>query len=236
MLLRRSKPERVTVICPSCHHQQREYAEANSTFCHACGHRFQLHSKRIPSYRTPDNRVRRKKTLCPHCAHDLFIPESALSWQCQHCTQYLDLRDYSIDRAFSKSIHTFGKVDILPKGSFQASKLIASHLTIRGRCSGSLLVHETLVVDAEVSVTGRVEAQTLIIEPGASLTTSREIKAARWQVEGNVKAQQIESTRELVLTAGATLRCRSLHYTRVKAHEGATLEADLASPIVGAPA
>jgi cytoskeletal protein CcmA (bactofilin family)/ribosomal protein L37AE/L43A len=231
ILLGKSKPERITVICPACDHEQREYAEANSTFCHACGHRFQLHSKRLSSYRKPDNRVKRRKFFCPECEHELFIPESAMSWQCQHCTTYVDLKSYTIDKAMAKSIHTFGEVVITPKGSFQAAKLVAENLTIRGRCAGSLRIQDTLIVDSQVKLSGSVSARSIIVEPGASLATDTDITASRWHVEGEVKAGRIHASQELVLAGAGALRSRILEYSSVKIFEGARAEVAIATPL-----
>ncbi len=229
--LGRSKPDRITVICPSCHHEQREYAEANSTFCHACGHRFQLHANRRPSYRKPDSRIKRRKFFCPQCEHELFIPEAALSWQCQHCTTYVDLKNYDIEKTMAKSIHTFGDVVIAPKGSFQAAKIVAGNLTIRGRCSGSLRIHDTLIVDTEVKLTGSITARSLIIEPDASLTTDADITANCWHIEGAVKASRIQATGEMVIADGGSLRTRILEYRSAKIFEGAHVDVAVASPL-----
>lgn len=227
----RSQPDRITVICPSCQHEQREYAEANSTFCHACGHRFQLHASRRPSYRKPDSRIKRTKFFCPQCEHELFIPESALSWQCQHCATYVDLRNYDIDKAMAKSIHTLGDVVITPKGAFQAAKLIAENLTIRGRCSGSLKITDTLIIDSEVKLIGPISARSIIIEPGASLTADADIRASRWHIEGEVKASRIVASQELVMSGGSSLRVRILEYSAARFLEGSFAEVAVATPL-----
>jgi len=228
MILRKSQIERVTVICPACHHEQREYAEANSTFCHACGHQFQLQKKRSQSYRRPDQRVRRKTFNCPHCQQDLFIPESAMSWQCQHCSTYLDLKTYQIDRHHNSPIETFGNVIVGPKGYLNGTKTNCVNLTVKGKCSSSLTVAQTLTIEGSVKIKGTVRAHSLIIDPSATLEAEQVI-ASQWHIEGTVTARHCVASQQMVVVDGGNVKTHLLEYRKLSVHTGARLSAQSCS-------
>src|SRR4051794_40880790 len=116
-----------------------DYAAAKTTMCRQCGRSFSpsapkpaakiIASKEEPASVAPAapgnfkkieglwNRSQRMRMVaCFECKRRHEVSEAATSTNCPGCSAHIDLRDYKITTAFSRSIRTRGDVHLTTKG------------------------------------------------------------------------------------------------------------------------
>jgi ribosomal protein L37AE/L43A len=216
------KLRRQPVTCPACGHHQDEYTEPDAAFCHACGHRFPLKERRS-SYRTPKATIERREVPCYHCLRPLFIPASALSWQCQHCSGYLDLKNYTVDTTLSASLRTYGDLTVSPRGTFAGVRAEAYHITIRGRAAAFLVAHRRLTLSGDLQTITGAEAPECVIEPGTRFRAEKSFTTVNLHVEGRVRIPQVRCTGILRIATGGALECNTLEYNGIRVYPGGSL-------------
>ena len=85
--------------------------------------------------------------------------------------------DFRIDGTLEGNIKTKGRVIIGVSGSVKG-KIDAVNSDIEGKCSGDLLVQETLTIKATAIISGDVVIGKLSVEPGATFNASCSMRGA----------------------------------------------------------
>ncbi|MEM9444191.1 MAG: polymer-forming cytoskeletal protein [Verrucomicrobiota bacterium] len=224
--MQRKGPEKHEISCPSCGHKQMEYVEAKSTFCQNCGVRISLEE----SHRGPRERKRKvasRRVNCLHCQSDLRIPLSAMSWQCNHCSAYLDMTDHVIEReqsAKSGMIQTYGDVHIKPGGFFNGKKIEAANILVEGKCRANIKVYETLVIGGKAFVQGDIDGPSIQVKPKASLRISKNLRVDCCVVSGQLAAQKVTVQQALEVTETGSLTADLIQFGELSVKTGGILK------------
>ncbi|MDX6767386.1 MAG: polymer-forming cytoskeletal protein [Candidatus Methylacidiphilales bacterium] len=213
MFKSRKSPPKQTVQCPSCRHTQWEYAAAVATHCHTCGTRIPIQEKTREG-RLVRLKVERKEIDCHHCNRPLVIPAEALSWQCPGCSSYLDFKDHVLDRETSSSIETYGTLTVGPKGVAAGVRTSAVSAEIAGRILGRLTCVEKVRLSGEARLHGHLEAEEVVVAPGARVDVAQLIETPLIRVDGRLKATEILASHVVVGPEGDlaadVVRCFSI--------------------------
>jgi hypothetical protein len=223
-----SKPKKKAVTCPSCNHEQMEYAAALSTTCRACGHYFKL--KTGPKKTRPKRKkIARRTLVCYHCGESLSIPVEALSWQCTHCSSYLEITDRLVEGEVSSPIRTYGRLTIAAGGHYTGNRAEAGSVLLSGRSSGRLLCQELLTVRGTGLLTAIASGQRLLIETGASLTTDQPLHFREGTIEGTLAAKTLVVDGLLQIGPAARIKAERIVFGRVTAEQGCRVQARFTS-------
>ena len=235
-------PKRHDVTCPVCSHTQREYVEATSTFCHACGHRYSTVAapprRRTKSAKTAAN-LHRRRINCVHCSHPLQIPEASDSWQCPVCSEYLDLKDHQINTSVGRTLLTYGNLTFENRCSFSGNRAEAKNIRIEGgSVSGQITARELLEITGPSKVNADIHCDRFQVAPGAGMESRRTLKCQHAVIEGSVRFRKVEIAETLVIKPGGQLHTDELTVPSVQVSPGGILTASQAwcRPIKAAPA
>jgi cytoskeletal protein CcmA (bactofilin family)/ribosomal protein S27E len=197
-----AKPtNKVSVECPHCGSKQLESVHAQTTMCRNCGKHVDLRKRRVPepvvekqsflggklSQFFSRNRIR--SVACYDCGAKQEISTAAKSSICSQCGHYLDLRDFKISTAFSRTIQTQGSVIITRKGEVTSTRIMCGEALIQGKMQGTMFCRGTARVKMEGKIIGGIEAQHLVIEKGSRVEFARPVKADTIEIKGKVSAR-----------------------------------------------
>jgi len=224
-----TRPKRQAIDCPSCGHQQMEYVEANSTFCHVCGTRIALQDTKKKRVRRKPSRPQpatRRKLACFECDHPLSIPEASDSWQCPVCSTYIDLRSHRITTTMGRSIQTYGDIVISEKGSFGGSLLEGENIRIEsGGVSGQMRARDRLIISGKCRVQAELQSAYLILEPSASAKNNRTWRCGEALIQGDLQVGSLVVNGPLRIPAGGSLKVASLQARSIFVEPGGKLQA-----------
>lgn len=227
-------PKRKQITCPSCQHQQMEYVEANSTFCHVCGTRIALQEqdkgKTQRTQRTTRHRLppKRNKRLCLHCSYPLHIPEASGSWQCPACSGYLDLKDHEISVSAGRSILTYGNITVTPRGRFGGTRLEGSNFTIEGgSVAGQIIAREQFLVTRPCKIEGDIRADHFWIEREGQIENRKSLRCRTARIDGKIRLHELVASESIKISNGARLQVDRLNCPAVEVEQGGRLVASL---------
>lgn len=195
-------PPKKLIRCPSCDHEQLEYAEAVSTTCSACGKYIQLHAfkrrkfakKQILSHQKHDVR-------CFHCGHVDLVPESTLSWQCTGCGAHIDLETHTINKTQSTNIFTYGGVIVTPNGNFIGARIEAGWMKAAGSIAGVIVCKDKIIINGPAKFKANVSGIHLEIDPGASLESKQLLEFETICIKGKLDAKQVTASKSFKVTS-----------------------------------
>src|ERR1041385_1440054 len=142
-----SQPDRVSLTCPQCGHQQLEPRTAFSSVCKKCGEHLRVQEILNPAPKTTEAAPEERKRInCFECGADLEVPLSAESTMCKKCSRYVDLKDYRITSAVSKNFKTKGAFVVEPKGYIFNTEVMVGDAIIKGRFLGKLVADQSLTI------------------------------------------------------------------------------------------
>jgi cytoskeletal protein CcmA (bactofilin family) len=226
-------PKRQEVTCPACTHTQREYVEANSTFCHACGFRFPLQAAKPRKARKAAQtslKLNRRRIHCMHCSHPIQIPEASDSWQCPVCSEYLDLKNHILTGVAGRSLLTYGDISIESKGSFAGNRAEGKNVSIAGgSVSGQITARERLEITRTSRVNADLKCESFHLTAGASMESRKALRCQDAVIEGNARFREVHVTGLLIVKAGAKLRTEELHAQSIQVEKGGSLIATRAT-------
>ncbi len=84
------------------------------------------------------NRPRITSVACFDCGTRQELNSAATSTICPSCSVHMDLRDYKINTAFSRTIRTHGEVHVTSSGDLSSSSVVCRSAIIEGKLRGSL--------------------------------------------------------------------------------------------------
>ncbi|MEM6820502.1 MAG: hypothetical protein AAF558_00990 [Verrucomicrobiota bacterium] len=225
------RPKRTEVVCPSCGHRQMEYVEANSTFCHACGHRIPLTVKqyRKGSSSAKTSSVKRQSIRCFHCSHEMQIPTASDSWQCPRCSEYLDFKTHEISVSTGRLLLTYGNITINTRGYLGGSRAEAENITLAGgSASARLVARKELIVNQTCKLSGGFRTRDFVIKPGATAEAQKFVQCRNATIEGIAKFQEMFVSEHLEIVQGGALYVEHLVVSSVTVQQGGQLRASFA--------
>lgn len=222
-------PKRHDVTCPVCSHTQREYVEATSTFCHACGHRYSTAEKparRVTRSARSAAKLQRQRVLCLHCSQPLQIPDASDSWQCPFCSEYLDLKNHIINHSVGRSVLTYGDVVIESKGFFSGNRAEGKDIRIAGgTVSGQLKARELLEISRPSKISAELRSDRFHITAGGKVNSRKSLHCREAVIEGNARFRSVGIIDSLLVKAGGVLHTDELSAGSILVEPGGTLTA-----------
>ena len=238
MQFSRKSPAREMVTCTACGHEQKDYPNANVTYCQKCGHRIELQVKtKIRSKKK--SQVERRNIQCMQCHHELIVHAEAMTWQCNACSAFIDLRNHEIDREYSSEILTYGDIAIGPKGVFAGGKAEAENIRIAGRSTSKLISRGTFVIQGHVKLSAGAEGGHLLVPASTSVYSEGPLVFRTAEIRGPVQTRQVRVTEQLTIHPGGQLQADTLEVAMVTVAPGGKLTARcqlLPPPVVVAEA
>jgi DNA-directed RNA polymerase subunit RPC12/RpoP len=224
-LLSRKAPTKEWVTCPACGHEQKEYKDANATFCHACGHRISMQEEAKRNPRRSRRKVEKRLVGCIHCGTELSIHNSAMSWQCSSCSSYLDLCDHTINKESTAEILTYGNINVGKRGFLSGPRAEAETIFISGRSQSQITCRNSLIIRDEVNLLGEAKGKLMRVVKGATLKTERLMEFQTLEVAGSMVAKQLIIHGLVKVEAGGSLVAESLIFGSSEVQPGAKLYA-----------
>src|SRR5205807_2375595 len=206
-----------------------EYAAAKSSICRQCGRSFSpFDPKHGLKLRTreeappPENpsilgrfedfwkRQRSSVIECFECKRKQQVCGAATSTICPACSAHIDLRDYKITSAFSRSIRTRGHVHLTGKGDLASSSVVCQTALIEGRLRGNLHCNDVATINYSGKMPGRISARHIIVDRKADIHCFRSVRAESIEIKGKMSgeiiAQMVTVERKGALEGDVTAR------------------------------
>lgn len=207
----KSSPVKLSVECPHCGFKQMEYAAAKTTMCRQCGRAFSPHAKPAVKPLVKEDapaaaegfgfrkleglwgRQRNRLVACFECKRRHEVSEAATSTNCPGCSTHIDLRDYKITTAFSRSIRTRGDLHLTAKGDLNSTSVICTSALIEGKLRGNLQCEESATIDFCGKIPGRLTAKYVSVERKADVQCYRRIRVGTIDIKGRMSGEIIAS-------------------------------------------
>jgi len=221
-------PAKVSVECPHCGFKQMEYAAAKSTICRQCGKHYMVAATERPENKSTLisgaslvsggasaaqalfqrveglwNRPRILQVACFDCGTKQEINSAATSTICPSCSVNMDLRDYKVNTAFSRSIRTHGEVHVTPTGDLSSSSVVCRSAIIEGKLRGSLQCVEKAEFKAPTKVQGKLSAPLVIIGKKADVQFFRQLDVGSIEIRGKMTGEVVAQTDVTIRSTGS---------------------------------
>ncbi len=194
-----------------------DYAAAKSTMCRQCGRYFSPFAAPKPGLKirareetpvavsAPDHsfkqkleglwsRPRNSVVECFECKRKHEVSGAASSTNCPSCSAHIDLRDYKIATAFSRTIRTRGEVHLLPKGELSSTSVVCKSAVIEGKLRGNLHCSESATIDYVGKLPGRLSAQQVTVEKKADVQCFRRVTVGSIEIKGRMVGEIVANT------------------------------------------
>jgi cytoskeletal protein CcmA (bactofilin family)/ribosomal protein S27E len=181
-----SRPDRISVTCPSCGHRQLEPRSAYSSICKKCHQHFRLEEVLNPAAPPPKPQVEQRHIRCYQCGAELAVPRAATSSMCRKCSAHVDLTDYRITQTVSKNFRTHGRLVIEEKGYVLNSDAVVGEAVVKGRFIGKLTAAGTLEIQSSASIKGSFTAGNLLIPAGHHFRWPEPLRVDGAEIEGEL--------------------------------------------------
>lgn len=223
MLFASKKPKKEWIVCPVCSHEQKDYVEANATFCHACGHRISLKEKGRVRRKNTRKKVDKRMVPCMHCGQELEIHTSALSWQCTGCSSYLDLSNHEVNKDSGADIMTYGNITVGKKGFLGGAKAEAETVFMSGKAKCRLICRNALIVRDQVSLLNETKGKLMRVVAGSELKATALLEFQDIEIAGTVSAPRLVVRGQLRVEPGGFLKTDSLMFGSIEVEPGGKL-------------
>jgi cytoskeletal protein CcmA (bactofilin family) len=190
-----------------------EYAAAKSSICRQCGRSFSpfapkpgLKLRAREEAPAPESssilgrfedfwkRQRSSVIECFECQRKQQVCGAATSTICPGCSAHIDLRDYKITSAFSRSIRTRGHVHLTGKGDLASSSVICQSALIEGRLRGNLHCNDSATVNYSGKIPGKISARHIIVDRKADIHCFRRVRAELIEIKGRMSGEIVAQT------------------------------------------
>jgi cytoskeletal protein CcmA (bactofilin family)/DNA-directed RNA polymerase subunit RPC12/RpoP len=198
------KVDTVLVTCPSCGHKQPEPRSAYSGICKRCRGHFRLAEALDTTPKPPPLAFEQRRVACFECGAELEVSIAAESTMCKRCSSHVDLRDYQITQAISKSFRTHGRLVIEEKGYLLNTESVAGDAVIKGRLIGKLMAKRTLEIYSTAHIKGTFTAERLIVPAGNHFRWPEIVRVGGAEIGGELAAE-LESSGIIHLKSTARL-------------------------------
>jgi cytoskeletal protein CcmA (bactofilin family) len=191
-----------------------EYAAAKSSICRQCGRSFspfapkpglklRVREEEAPAPQSSSifgrfedfwKRQRSSTIECFECKRKQEVCGAATSTICPSCSAHIDLREYKITSAFSRSIRTRGDVHLTGRGDLASSSVICRSALIEGRLRGNLHCEDTATINYSGKIPGRISARHIIVDRKADIHFFRRVRAGSIEIRGRMSGEIIAQT------------------------------------------
>jgi cytoskeletal protein CcmA (bactofilin family)/ribosomal protein S27E len=219
-------PGKLSVDCPHCGFKQMEYAAAKSTLCRQCGKHFLIAGEASATgaaglevkaatateqllgrvgeiwRRAIWRRPRINSVACYDCGTVQVLNSAASSTICPSCSVHMDLRDYKITTAFSRSVRTHGDVYVTSAGDLSSSSVVCRTAIIEGKLRGTLQCHEKLEFRSSAKVQGKLTAPLLVIGKKARVEFFRQLQVGALEIRGRMSGEVVAETYVTIRKSG----------------------------------
>jgi len=189
-----------------------DYAAAKSTMCRQCGRSFAPSApKPVAPVRTKETtaapvaeeptglrkleglwgRQRSRVVACFECKRKHEVSDAATSTNCPGCSAHIDLRDYKITTAFSRSIRTRGDIHLTVKGDLSSTSIVCHSAIIEGKLRGNLQCEESATIDFAGKIPGRLTANYVNVERKADVQCYRRVRVGSIDIKGRMSGEII---------------------------------------------
>jgi cytoskeletal protein CcmA (bactofilin family) len=204
---------RINVTCPACGNHQQESPSAKSTYCRKCGGYVQLDKSAKssvapqPRERTPSGLEKLQDFLgvqrttiarCFECPGYREVPKAATSTLCPKCGAYIDLQDYKIAGAYTRSIRTGGRLIIGPKGDLISRRAYCGSAEIEGSLRANLVCSGDVALRRKGKVGGEIEARKIHVERKCEAELAYPIRTDELEIDGAITVPSV-SARKVVI-------------------------------------
>jgi cytoskeletal protein CcmA (bactofilin family) len=203
-----------------------EYAAARNTLCRQCGKHFliageakasksaSLEARAVTATeqllihaaeiwrRAIWRRPRINSVACYDCGTVQELNSAASSTICPSCSVHMDLRDYKITTAFSRSVRTHGDVYVTSAGDLSSSSVICRTAIIEGKLRGTLQCHERLEFRSSAKVQGKLITPLLLIGKKAKVEFFRQLQVGALEIRGRMSAEVVAETYVTIRKSG----------------------------------
>jgi cytoskeletal protein CcmA (bactofilin family) len=204
---------RIDVTCPACANRQQESALAKSTYCRKCGGYIQLDKSakssvsREPREGVPSGLQKLQSLLgvqrtiiarCFECPGVREVPKAATSTLCPKCGAYIDLQDYKIAGAYTRSIRTGGRLTIGIKGDLISRRAYCGSAEIEGSLRAKLICSGDVTIKRKGKLDGEIEARKIHVHRRCEAQLASPMRADLIEIDGAIAVPSI-SARKVVI-------------------------------------
>jgi cytoskeletal protein CcmA (bactofilin family)/predicted RNA-binding Zn-ribbon protein involved in translation (DUF1610 family) len=245
---------RIDVACPSCGNHQQEPASAKSTYCRKCGGYIQLEkpAKASGSHEQRENVLaglhklqdmlgvqRTTIARCFECPGEREVPKAATSTLCPKCGAYIDLQDYKISGAYTRSIRTGGRLVIAAKGDLISRRAYCGSAEIEGSLRANLICSGDVTIKRKGKIGGEIEARNIRIDRRCDVEVAYPMRADVVEIDGIIRVPSVSARRVVINRTGRLIGAVSAQGFVVEkggyfAGDLTIGEADHATSLVGA--
>jgi cytoskeletal protein CcmA (bactofilin family)/ribosomal protein S27E len=245
---------RIDVACPSCGNHQQEPASAKSTYCRKCGGYIQLEkpAKASGSHEQRENVLaglhklhdmlgvqRTTIARCFECPGEREVPKAATSTLCPKCGAYIDLQDYKIAGAHTRSIRTGGRLVIGAKGDLISRRAYCGSAEIEGSLRAKLICSGDVTIKRKGKIGGEIEARNIRIDRKCDVEVAYPMRADVVEIDGIIRVPSVSARRVVINRTGRLIGAVSAQGFVVEkggyfAGDLTIGEADHATSLVGA--
>jgi cytoskeletal protein CcmA (bactofilin family)/ribosomal protein L40E len=208
---------RVDVTCPSCANHQQESVSAKSTYCRKCGGYIQLdksakssisHEPRehaLSSLQKLQDLLGVQRTIvarCFECPGIREVPKTATSTLCPKCGAYIDLQDYKIAGAYTRSVRTGGRLIITVKGDLISRRAYCGSAEIEGSLRAKLICSGDVTIKRKGKVGGEIEARNIHIDKRCDAELAFPIRADVVEIDGAITVPKVSARKVVINKTG----------------------------------
>jgi cytoskeletal protein CcmA (bactofilin family) len=208
---------RVDVTCPACGNLQQESVAAKSTYCRKCGGYIQLdktakssahHEPRehtVSGLQKLQDLLGVQRTIvarCFECPGVREVPKTATSTLCPKCGAYIDLQDYKITGAHTRSIRTGGRLVIAAKGDLISRQAYCGSADIEGSLRANLICTGDVIIKRKGKVGGAIEARNIHIDRKCDAEFAHPLRADVVEINGAISVPTLTARRVVINKAG----------------------------------
>jgi cytoskeletal protein CcmA (bactofilin family) len=114
----------------------------------------------------------------------------------------MDLRDYKITTAFSRSVRTHGDVYVTASGDLSSSSVICRAAIIEGKLRGTVQCHERLEFRSSAKVQGKLTTPLLVIGKKAKVEFFRQLQVGAVEIRGRMSGEVVAETYVTIRKSG----------------------------------
>ena len=188
-------PPKSPFRCPVCGFVQLEPPHLISTNCRSCGAHYLATAEgvrssgvtELPSF-TGKKQEAGKPVHCLKCGRTHQVSQKAQSTICPGCYAPIELIDVNITGPSSRAVDTRGLLKIAAKGSLSNPWIICGSARIEGAFNGHLRCEGEVRLNMQKPCTGRITADSILVEKRAAIECSQPLEADRITIQGTLRA------------------------------------------------
>ncbi len=190
-----TSPPKSPFRCPVCGFVQLEPPHLISTNCRSCGAHYLATAQGVRSSGVTELPSFAGKKLeagkpvhCLKCGRTHQVSQKAQSTICPGCYAPIELIEVNITAHSSRAVDTRGLLKIGAKGSLSNPWIICGSARIEGAFNGHLRCEGEVRLNMQKPCTGRITADSILVEKRASIDCSQPLEADHITIQGTLRA------------------------------------------------